>query len=826
MARGLVCPLLQNDKNRSLSKFEGDLEGAENQFQDIDMENGKKSLNIQTISVYRGGYLYFKIIAAIIFSVYFATLVLQAFKVHGRRESSPEANFITMDQIVNEDWKAQMIIPKWIKGPDGEDNWFLDQRSQDDSFLVAVKLSQNGKPKDEIVLMTTNWFYVGDEKLVVEKVSTSEDLKRVLLATECQKQWRHSFTARYWVFDIESKIIEPLDPQDSTSRIQLATWSPSSDSIVFTRHNNLFLRQFSASKVRQITYDGGDEIFNGIPDWVYEEEVLSSNRATWWSQDGKKIAFLRTNDSQVPKYTIQHYFSRPSDKSSGSSSGANYPQNADIHYPMVGAQNPVVELSFVDLEDLQSPSIRPLNEKIFHDMIIFEVVWVGRNILVSTTDRASDHLQVILIDATTLTHTICREESQQDLDGGWVEAVQSTVYVPRDLENGRPQEGYISTILHNNYVHLAYFSPIGTRSPIVLTTGEWEVIATPPTVDLRNNLVYFTATQKSSLERHVYSVALAGGEISAITNTTNDGYFSASFSTDANYINLQYLGPLTPWYEIRSLHNNFRKDSYLIQEERLAAMALHHSLPTKSFTTINIDGFDLRVVERRPSNFSEHKPNGYSVLFYVYGGPGSQAVNLMFDVDIPEYIASSQDCIVVTVDGRGTGYMGQKGRAIIRDNIGHYESSDQLEVAKIWAQKTYVNAERMTIFGWSYGGYITLKTLEKDAGHTFKHGIAVAPVTDWMLYDSVHTERYMHLPENNLGGYINSAINNMTALSKADRFLLLHGAADDNVHLQNTLALVDKLDLANVTNYDMHIFPDSDHAITFHNGRRILLESK
>jgi dipeptidyl aminopeptidase len=201
------------------------------------------------------------------------------------------------------------------------------------------------------------------------------------------------------------------------------------------------------------------------------------------------------------------------------------------------------------------------------------------------------------------------------------------------------------------------------------------------------------------------------------------------------------------------------------------------------------------------------------------------------------------------VDGRGTGYLGRKLRCITRGNIGYYEAKDQIAVAKMWAKKKYVDKERMAIWGWSYGGFTTLKTLETDAGETFKYGMAVAPVTDWRFYgkhmtsnfspsgmnalltyviklDSIYTERYMHTPQNNSAGYDNSSISDVTALSKNVRFLIMHGVADDNVHMQNSLVLLDKLDMATIENYDVHVFPDSDHSIYFHNANRIVYDSE
>ncbi|KAI7540718.1 putative dipeptidyl-aminopeptidase, partial [Hortaea werneckii] len=373
--------------------------------------------------------------------------------------------------------------------------------------------------------------------------------------------------------------------------------------------------------------------------------------------------------------------------------------------------------------------------------------------------------------------------------------------------------------------HLAYFTPLDNPDPIMLTEGEWEVVKAPSSVDLKNNLVYFVATKDGSTQRHVYAVDLHKGpqSIQAVTDAKQIGYYESSFSKGSEYMLLTNHGPGIPWQKVLSTPSASQELSVTIEENKeLEELAKKTELPIELYQTIEVDGFPMNLVERRPPHFDPKKK--YPVLFYLYNGPGFQQVNRKFTVDFQSYVASSLGYIVVTLDARGTGYMGRRHRCIVRGNIGYWEAHDQIAAAKMWAAKKYVDAERIAIWGWSYGGFMTLKTLEQDAGETFKYGMAVAPVTDWRFYDSIYTERYMHMPQHNPDGYDNSTISNMTALSNNVRFLVMHGASDDNVHFQNTLSLLDKLDLANVRNYDVHIFPDSDHSIYFHNGNRVVYE--
>lgn len=734
---------------------------------------------------------------------------------------------ITLDQVMTGEWRTSHQDISWIEGANGEDGLLLEQGASARDYLVVedIRGAEGAGAAGTKTLMKQSYFQVGDKGLSPSRVFPSKDLKKVLVATDYQSNWRHSFYAKYWIFDVDTQTAEALDPAAPDDRIQLASWSPQSDAVVFTRENNLFIRKLSSKKVTQITTDGGPNLFNGVPDWVYEEEVFGGNSATWWAEDGKYLAFLRTNESEVPEYPIQYFLSRPSGVQPLPGE-ENYPEVREIKYPKAGAPNPTVDLQFYDVAKGDVFEVKIAGSFAPEDLLITEVVWAGSGkALIRETNRESDVLRVVLVDVATRSGKTVRTQDVQKLDGGWFEVSENTRYVPADPANGRPQDGYIDTVIYKNNDHLGYFTPLDNPEPIMLTSGDWEVVNAPSAVDLKKNLVYFVATKESSIQRHVYSVNLDGTNIQPLTDTSKEGYHEVKFSSGAGYALVSYNGPNIPWQKVISTPSNTNHYEKIVEENpRLADMAKKHELPIEIYSTVNIDGFDLNVVERRPPHFDEKKK--YPVLFYLYGGPGSQEVTKKFGVDFQAYVAAGLGYIVVTVDGRGTGYIGRKARTIIRGNIGYYEAYDQIATAKIWAQKKYVDASRIAIWGWSYGGFMTLKTLEQDAGETFSYGMAVAPVTDWRFYDSVYTERYMHMPQHNEGGYDNTSISNTTALHQNVRFLIMHGISDDNVHLQNTLTLLDKLDLAGVENYDVHVFPDSDHGIYFHNANRIVYDSK
>ncbi|OJJ48187.1 hypothetical protein ASPZODRAFT_62926 [Penicilliopsis zonata CBS 506.65] len=735
---------------------------------------------------------------------------------------------VTLDQVLGGEWSARRHAISWIAGPNGEDGLLVERGEGGDKGYLRVEDIRSRKEGAEAaaqsrVLMKDSFLRVGDRMVAPSDLWPSPDMESVLIVSDRESNWRHSFFGKYWILDVKTQTAQPLDPSNTEGRIQLALWAPTSDAVVFVRDNNMYLRNLASTEVIPITKDGGEDYFYGVPDWVYEEEVFAGRSVTWWSSDGKYIAFLQTNESTVPEYPVQYFLSRPSG-TKPLPGLENYPEVRQIKYPKSGAPNPVVALQFYDVAKNEVFSVDIPGDFADDDRIIIEVLWASKaKVLVRETNRESDVLKLFLIDTESRSAKLVRSDDVAGLDGGWVEPTQSTRFIPANPERGRPDDGYIDTVIHEGYDHLAYFTPLDNPNPIMLTSGEWEVVNGPSAVDLERDLVYFVATKQAPTERHVYRVKLDGSGFQALTETSKAGYYGASFSHGAGYALVSYQGPSVPWQSLISTQGAEAVTEEVIEENpELSRKVKEYALPIEIYQNVTIDGYTFQVVERRPPHFNPAMQ--YPVLFHLYGGPGSQTVDRKFTVDFQSYVASNLGYIVVTVDGRGTGYIGRKARCSVRGNLGYYEAHDQIETAKIWASKKYVDETRMAIWGWSFGGFMTLKTLEQDAGETFQYGMAVAPVTDWQFYDSVYTERYMHTPQHNPEGYANSTISDMSALQKNTRFLVMHGVSDDNVHFQNTLALLDKLDLASVENYDVHFFPDSDHSIYFHNGHTMVYE--
>lgn len=704
----------------------------------------------------------------------------------GAFASSPSLKRIGISEFKNDTFRPHFKPIQWISEPNSHnDDKGLYATKRKDAYVIKSMENDNY----EQLLFNGTGFTDKDANYTIDKFTSSPDLKYALIQTNRTKNWRHSSFGIYWVLNVETQELTQLHPE----KLSIAQWSPTSDKVAIVLNNNFFVYKVGDHKMTQVTQDGSSSIFNGKPDWVYEEEVFEGDIALWWSPNGEYVAFLRTNDTEVPQFPIPYFVQ--------GNGNDIYPELRKIKYPKAGFPNPIVQLALFDVKDTKLTYID------YFDDIFTEVLWVGNDqLLLKTTNRSSDFLKVVLIDAKDLSFKIVRDEKAD----GWFEITHDTFFVPKS--NSVLENGYIDTVSVNGYNHIAYFTPASNSTPKLLTQGKWEVVSAPTAFDYSKNLVYYISTQESSIERHLHSVNILTGETKKYTE--GEGWFSASFSSGARFVSLNNHGPKLPSQALVDLYTG--KTKSLSDNDKLASLLSEYELPVTKWGEVDIGTAVVNYMETLPPNFDPTKK--HPVLFFVYGGPGSQLVQKIFSQTFSTVVASQLNAVVVTVDGRGTGFKGRGFRSLVRDKLGTYEVIDQIAAAKHWGKKEYIDENRVAMFGWSYGGFMTLKTLEADAGETFQYGMSVAPVTDFRLYDSVYTERYMHLPQDNAEGYAKTAVTNVTNIGKATRFLLMHGSGDDNVHVQNTLKVLDQFDLHSVQNYDLHIFPDSDHAIRFHNA--------
>lgn len=735
---------------------------------------------------------------------------------------------LTFDDVRDGTFRAKYKQVQWIHSAESvlnDQGTFLITDSSDKTTYAVKSILDESY---HYTLYDNSVFVHGGKTYEIDELKASPDLKSALLKTNTTKGWRYSSTALYWTLDVETQAITPL--HDLPDKISATLWAPTSDKVAFIYENNVYVKTLALGTVAQLTHDDSPDIFNGKPDWVYEEEVFASDLVLWWSPQGDKLTFLRFNDTLVPEFTIPYYVQDGHE---------DYPETVSIKYPKAGYANPTVELVVAHLESPTNVALRThtanLESHKIKESLITDVLWVSDDyILVKSTNRASDLLEVFLVST--------QDDAQAELvrthtaDNAWFEVLARTSFVPRNETLGRHDDGYIDLVEVDGYNHLAYFTPPQNPHPILLTEGRWEVLSGH--LDLQRNEVYFTATLESSVQRHFYSVnlldALRGHSVPEPKKITHGvGWYSGSFSSGSRFVLLNYLGPDVPQQKLLDLHTN-EVVKVIETNDELRRSLIEFDLPTQKVHNISL-GTDEKTGGKIVANMLEIFPPSfdparkYPVLFYVYGGPGSQMVTQEYAVGFSQVVASTLNAIVVTVDGRGTGYnnageAGAKFKFCVRDQLGHYEPVDQIAAAKIWASYPYVDENRIAIWGWSYGGFLTLKTLETDSENVFSYGVAVAPVTKWKLYDSIYTERYMRTPQENPKGYETASIQNAALFKSKTRFLVMHGSGDDNVHFQNSLRLVDNFNLASVENFDFMVFPDSDHLIRYHNGNTVVYD--
>lgn len=568
---------------------------------------------------------------------------------------------------------------------------------------------------------------------------------------------------------------------------------------------------WTSGKVTRITHDGDVDVFNAVPDWVYEEEIYGDRKTLWWSPDGEYLAFLRMNETGVPTYTVPYY-------QAGQSVAPPYPSNLDIRYPKVGETNPTVTFHLLKAGE-ETPAKVEFESFAPEDLLITEVAWVTddhSHVIFRTMNRVQDLEKLVLVDVEGGGKTkIVRERDGTD---GWIDNNLAITYIPKS----KPP-AYLDLSDHSGYMHIYLFSRDGSFEPKALTSGKWEVTSVA-NIDTKRGIVYYISTERDSTERHLYSVSLTkpGENKINLVDVKAPGYWGASFSTGSGYYLLSYNGPDIPWQKLYSISADGSKHTLIrtVQDNAdLRKKLADYKLPQFRWSKLQQpSGVELNALERLPANFNPKKK--YPVLFDIYGGPGSQETGKQFrTVDWNTYIGSDPELeyIVLAVDNRGTGYLGREFRASVTKQLGKLEAQDQIWAAQQWAKRDYVDAKHIVIWGWSYGGYLTSKVIEANTqADVFSRGLITAPVSDWRFYDTMYTERYMKTLSENAEGYKNSAVVDVAGFkSVRGGVLVQHGTGDDNVHFQNSAALTDTLMRQGVTPEKLRVqwFTDSDHSI-------------
>lgn len=613
-------------------------------------------------------------------------------------------------------------------------------------------------------------------------LSKNED--KVLLGNDVRPIFRRSSEGIYHVYDLNTKeLIKVAD-----DKVRSPYFDKNASKVAYVFNNNLYYKDLATKETVQITTDGkNNEIINGMSDWVYEEE-FSIVRAFDWNADATQLAFIRFDETEVPEFSMDMYGTYGQDL---------YPHQEVFKYPKAGEKNAKVSLHIYNLNTNQTTEIELGNYE-----YIPRLQWSKKNNILSvqTTNRHQNELKLWLVDASNHKANLVLTET----DEAYVDVTDNLTFLD--------DNSFIWSSEKDGWNHLYHYAENG-KLRNQLTKGNWEVTRYYG-YDAKSKRIFYQSTENGSVNRGIYSVQLNGkGKRELATKTgTNSASFSANFTY---FINTFQSTTTAPKY---SLHQ--AKDGKLVREiknnESLENQLAAYQFSPKELSTISVNGEELNMWTIKPRDFSEDK--AYPVLMYQYSGPGSQSVSNMYwgFNDYWYQLLANKGYIVVCIDGRGTGYKGRDFKKVTQLELGKFEVEDQAEAAKLLAQNSWVDANRIGIWGWSYGGFMSSNAILQYP-EVFSTAIAVAPVISWRFYDTIYTERYMTTPQENAGGYDhNSPITHATKLE--GNYLLIHGGGDDNVHVQNTMLMVEALVQAN-KQFDWRVYPDKNHGIYGGNTR-------
>ncbi|WP_319590369.1 S9 family peptidase [uncultured Draconibacterium sp.] len=615
----------------------------------------------------------------------------------------------------------------------------------------------------------------------------SDDETKILLTTERKPIYRRSYTAEFYVWN---SVTEELSELSDDGAQQLATFSPDGNYVAYVRDNNIFIKNLKFGSTHQATNDGKfNEIINGAPDWVYEEE-FGYNKAFWWSPDSKFLAYVRFDEKEVPEFSMPMY----AGAAPTLEENKLYPGEYTFKYPKAGESNSTVEVYSYEVKTKIAIKVDIGEET---NIYIPRLKWTpdANELAVMRLNRHQNQMDILYANPYTGdTRNFLTEKNDRYIAENFLDAFTY-------LDNGN----FVIQSERDGWSHLYLYDKQGFEIA-QLTEGDFDVTDFYG-YDPDKELYYYQAAAESPLRREVYYVSEdkeEKGKLSTLEGT-NRAVFSKNFKYFINY----YSSAKVPAYI--TLHDN--KDGeqirFLQDNTVLKNTVKQMDIPQKEFFTFTTsEGIELNGWMLKPQGFNASQK--YPVFMTQYSGPNSQSVTDSWGgIGWNEYLAQ-EGFLVVCVDPRGTGARGEDFRKVTYMQLGKYESDDQVEAAKYLTTLPYVDDQNISIFGWSYGGFMTLLTLEKG-GDLFKAGIAVAPVTSWRFYDTVYTERFMRTPEENPEGYDDNS-----PLSHAEdikgNLLIVHGTADDNVHAQNTFEMTEKMVQAGVQ-FDMALYTNRNHGI-------------
>ncbi|MFA7445466.1 MAG: S9 family peptidase [Flavobacteriaceae bacterium] len=613
----------------------------------------------------------------------------------------------------------------------------------------------------------------------IDSYAFSESENKILIATNSQYIYRHSFTADYYVFDIPAQKLTKF----TDKKIQEPLFSPDGKKIAYAFENNLYIYDLETQTDVQITTDGRkNHIINGITDWVYEEE-FAFVRAFQWNKTGDKIAYLRFDETNVPEFSMDIY------------GDGLYPAQQVFKYPKAGQKNSEVSLYLYDVAARSTTHFDFVGDN--SDYYIPRIKWTNDSNLLSVQvmNRHQNELSLYIVEGNTANYRIVLQET----DKAYIDIHDNLTFLD--------DNSFIWTSEKDGFNHIYHYDK-NAKLINQITKGNWEVTQFYG-YDPKTKTIFYQSTENGSTNRDIYKIGLNGKNKVRLSSET--GTNKATFSPNYQYfINSFSSATHPPKYTLVETKTKKERKT-IVDNSALTEKLKKYDLPEKEFFLLPTEGGqELNAWMMKPKNFDPSKK--YPVLMHQYSGPGSQQVDNAWHSmdDYFHFLLTQEGYIVVTVDGRGTGYRGAEFKKCTYKELGKFEVEDQIDAARTLGNYPYIDKNRIGIWGWSYGGFMSSNCILKG-NDVFSLAVAVAPVTSWRLYDTIYTERFMQTPQENPSGYDENSPLFFADRLKGD-YLLIHGSADDNVHVQNTMLMVEALVRAN-KQFDWAIYPDRNHGI-------------
>ena len=677
----------------------------------------------------------------------------------------------------------------WIEG--GERFSYMEFNQQTQSNEIRVYSPAD----DEEILLFSNsehTFPGSDREFNFRSFQWSDDFRYLVFQSDFQPIYRYSGTADYYYYSIEDEALDLIAEAAFTAEL-----SPDGQKVAYHRDGEMFVFDLDSSEETQLTFDAKDNFYNGRFGWVYEEE-FGQVQAWKWSHDSRYIAYWQSDERHVKRFVSTDY-------------EGQYPEYTDIPYPKVGEKNPVVRIGVVEVETGEN---RWMDIDLGDDLIP-RIYWTsnGGELAIVKMNRQQNELELYFYDVETGSGTLIMDEQAEK---GWIDVFDFFAGIDDYFLFPDDREEFLWISDRNGFKHLYRYGYDGGLINQV-TDGNWQV-TNVFAVNSEEGRIFYESTEDSPLERHLYSINFDGSD--KVKHSHEEGHHSFSMGPDGRYYIDTWSNTSTPTnVELWTTENGGEMLKKLIDNQGVQDYIEHYAYSERelfSYTTtedVNLDGFLLK-----PHNFDPEEK--YPLIMMIYGGPSSQGVYNQFETNTWYQFLTQQGYVIANINNRGSGGYGRDFEKSVYLNLGKLEAADYAETAKYLGSYDWIDQRRMAIRGHSYGGYMAALTMVLHPG-VFKAGIVAAPVTDWRLYDTIYTERYMGLLEDNEENYINSSV-----MAHANRLqgnlLVAHSSMDENVHIQNTMQMITAFTNAG-KDVDLRIYPPGEHGVAYNQQSYLLL---